>query len=1227
MSQPPITIPPYVQPVTGAGTLNGQREVAAQVRTIAAASTTIPVVYGEAQVGGRVFACTYTGGFWCVGALFCLGEIDSFTALYLDGVDVKPATPAGMTITYYTGTTSQTADATLASAISGYTNTLIYSTAAGSVGVAYVVLKYTDAHYSGFPSIRAKIKGRKVLPISANLSTWSEDITNAAWTLGNAESGRTADAGAAYTGAVTADKLTEATTNPAVTHFINSPQVSGLEPYQICTFSVFVKAVERSFVRVGIITKSAAVSYVTANLTTGLIENDSGIIDSSCVGYGQSWFRVSLTVNIGTGATIPRGRVILASSATVISYAGTIGSGVLLWGAQFEAKASPGVYTSTSGTASAAAWSDNPVLCARDLILTGAFGLGEDTHDLIAKATQTECDALVTTEKRRTLNIVLDQQRPISDWLDTLAAYCGGWIRKVGSQWWIRADRPAHLWQFTSSVNGWTAANGTVASGATAMVVTQTAGDLIIRSPSGLNICGATARFVRARVRRTSGAGTVDGAIFYVTAAHSETGNYYKAATFTAANNVWQILEWDMHAPTNGGLEWANSIITQIRIDLTQSVATDVWEVDWVSVGVEPVTTANVLRGSFSAGTTDSAQMPTVCKVSYTDTSSTEWRTRQAIVEMAGVSAGTTPRRESNVSLPGVTRYSQAYREATERLNKLDNALFCEFTTFDQGVEMQIGDVISVMHPYTDTAAAVQCDAATLFRITDASTLSPGRVKIRAVNYEDADYDNTESTTSWGAFVSRAGNLGGSGDRINRIQPRFAGGFATVDYDGQFPVSKDANIQYASVTAGSGAPDPTTGYYGAYALKISTLSSGTARTVWFGASSTTYTMPIDPNSKWLFSCKFWPRVGNTSVTATLKTSAAGTTYTLTDTTSTASAWNDFVDTASGSNLLNLVNDASGFGLFALSVNANSTVVWFDGIMLEKQIGEGAIVSPWRPPVASAINPARITPRLVAPGTLDDSVAIDDGNGNAKTIVAGVVTGTVTDGSSVTFSPTFARVPTVTFNPTALTYNSAYSAASHALVCEARSLTTSGFTAYIKVRQLATTITARTDTTPTDTGSGNLPRYTIQKAASALEAWDDRYTFNFDVVVKNIPSSEPAWAGYEPGQVVVGIYIATADSGSPLFTPTWTLVGSLSVNGLGGASATTSRTGRALTVVRDGLTQRGGTCPEFGIGITSELVSGGSVTFTSVTYETATAPTETSATAAGISPVPYTVIPT
>jgi hypothetical protein len=298
------------------------------------------------------------------------------------------------------------------------------------------------------------------------------------------------------------------------------------------------------------------------------------------------------------------------------------------------------------------------------------------------------------------------------------------------------------------------------------------------------------------------------------------------------------------------------------------------------------------------------------------------------------------------------------------------------------------------------------------------------------------------------------------------------------------------------------------------------------------------------------------------VTFSLKT--ASTTRTLTDTTNTAQAWNQFIHTADQQNVFDLSADANTLGLLGLDVTATNTTVWFDGLMLEKQVSNGAIVSPWRPPIASAVNPARISPRTVAPGTLDETVAIDDGAGNARTIIAGALAGTVTDGQVVTFVPAYGRVPSITFSPSALTYTNAAGFGStnpQTLVCEARSLSTTGFTAYIKVRTAATTITARTDTTPTDAGTGQTPRYLMQKAASAAEAWDDRYTFTITCVVKNSRVGEPGAPDFEPGQMVVACYIATADSGSPNFTPTWTKVGTISAGGIGGTSGSGTRRGR------------------------------------------------------------------
>ncbi len=94
-------------------------------------------------------------------------------------------------------------------------------------------------------------------------------------------------------------------------------------------------------------------------------------------------------------------------------------------------------------------------------------------------------------------------------------------------------------------------------------------------------------------------------------------------------------------------------------------------------------------------------QAPTVMRIYYTDTALVPWRTdAYAEVALAGVAAGTVPRRESSVRLEGVQTYAQALREATERLNKLCiTDLSFALTAFDDAIKLQAGDVVTVSHP------------------------------------------------------------------------------------------------------------------------------------------------------------------------------------------------------------------------------------------------------------------------------------------------------------------------------------------------------------------------------------------------------------------------------------------------------------------------------------------------------------------------------------------------
>lgn len=155
----------------------------------------------------------------------------------------------------------------------------------------------------------------------------------------------------------------------------------------------------------------------------------------------------------------------------------------------------------------------------------------------------------------------------------------------------------------------------------------------------------------------------------------------------------------------------------------------------------------DIVAGSLKLSKRSNRQTPTVVDVRWTDTSRVPWSEQSAVAKLAGVDAGTTPRRESQISLPGIHRYAQAYREAVERLNHLTlEDLEARWEMFDEGLALEIGDVVSVTHPVGLSAK--------LMRITGIDSPSPGRYRITAREYDPAAYsDATPSAPTYSDTV------------------------------------------------------------------------------------------------------------------------------------------------------------------------------------------------------------------------------------------------------------------------------------------------------------------------------------------------------------------------------------------------------------------------------------------------------------------------------------------
>lgn len=125
--------------------------------TVAASGATVPILYGRRDVPGLLGPVGQIGSDFVYCFIWCIGEVDAIEAIYLN--DAVP--PGGVTVTHYTGTPTQAADATLQAAIAGYNDSLRFPTPDGFIGVAYSVVRIPSGVVEGFPRARAVIRGMK----------------------------------------------------------------------------------------------------------------------------------------------------------------------------------------------------------------------------------------------------------------------------------------------------------------------------------------------------------------------------------------------------------------------------------------------------------------------------------------------------------------------------------------------------------------------------------------------------------------------------------------------------------------------------------------------------------------------------------------------------------------------------------------------------------------------------------------------------------------------------------------------------------------------------------------------------------------------------------------------------------------------------------------------------------------------------------------------------------
>jgi hypothetical protein len=192
-----------------------------------------------------------------------------------------------------------------------------------------------------------------------NLLTYSQDFDNAAWT--KTGSTVTANTIVAPDGTITGDKVEEG----AITSqhlVVQSATVVAASSYNM---SVYLKAAERSILRITDVSSSAAVNV---NLSLGSITSSSLVTSPQITSVGNGWYRVSGTfTSSGTSAQIAVYPIVGGTS----SYLGVVGNGFFIWGAQLETGPTATTYIPTTTTASGAPRFDyDPAAIVQQNLLT-----------------------------------------------------------------------------------------------------------------------------------------------------------------------------------------------------------------------------------------------------------------------------------------------------------------------------------------------------------------------------------------------------------------------------------------------------------------------------------------------------------------------------------------------------------------------------------------------------------------------------------------------------------------------------------------------------------------------------------------------------------------------------------------------------------------------------------------------------------------------------------------
>ena len=695
----PNTIPVWIPPVTSAQDLNAQDLISQSNKTVAGDATVIPVLYGDGQVGGQVFAVDYDDTVdppvYTVGGVWGYGECQAIDAVFLNG---EPAV-AGVTRQDHLGTATQTVDSLLAAAITDYTDTLIITDHRGTIGLCYSVFQYSEDDYDFYPEFVCEFSGRKVLD-----TRLGGHVESRAWTLlSPSYESKTLD----LSTQTSAPRGGTKSPDGKHVYYIDGTN-NAIDQYDLKTPHDLATATYVGTLTLVGICGDPQSCAVSDDPTKIWVLDGASSDDVTEITMSTDWI-----VSTGTAGTVfsvsgqdtnPRGLCVaptglkfyVSGEANDSIYEYDFGSKNTLSGSAFVGSLNVLAYISA----------------IRDIVIgnNGSTVLALDNgNDDITEITLSTAYTISTGSETRTFSVSSQETDPYGLAVDpagTHAIVFGG--SAGGDAWQYLIETAPNTWAFSE----------TPALCERDFIATAMFGlGESVNAASVTAAANANEGVVIAEERRKIG-------LALTTRLRHET---WRKALDTYAG-VWSFKRGD---------EWV------LALDRPRSA-------DFV------LTDSDFVKDSCQIVIADVGNVPTVVRVWYSDKTENVWRERFAEKKLDGVDTGEVEYRLSEVKLPGVGTYSQAYREAVERLKKLNRYLEFYGTLLDDHIGVEPGDVLTVTHKLG--LASVDLRVLPI----PSQEEKAGRLTFQGIQYSSADYDDTEPTASFDSTDRFSGSLGTS---------------------------------------------------------------------------------------------------------------------------------------------------------------------------------------------------------------------------------------------------------------------------------------------------------------------------------------------------------------------------------------------------------------------------------------------------------------------------------